>query len=176
MAEEIFRAAEDLPDFSGHPDRVVHGDLKISNLMFGADGKGLCLIDLDTMARQKWVFEMGDALRSWCNRSGEDTDQARIDKSIFSAAVSGYFGALRGTGFPGTAEADALVSGLAYICLELTSRFLADALNECYFGFDAGRFPARGEHNLLRASGQWALHADVMRNAPELEDIAASAR
>ena len=121
------------------------------------------------MARQKWVFEMGDALRSWCNRSGEDTAQAQIDGEIFQAAVTGYFGALRGTGFPSQAEAESWTEGLAYICLELTCRFLADALNESYFGFDAARFPARGEHNLLRARGQWSLYRDVRRRQAELE-------
>ena len=169
LAEELLSEAPRLADFGPLPDRNIHGDLKISNLMF-LNGKGHCLIDLDTMARQKWAFEMGDALRSWCNRSGEDTAQAHIDGELFRAAVTGYFEALRGTGFPTRAEAESWTEGLAYICLELTSRFLADALNESYFGFDAARFPARGEHNLLRAQGQWSLYRDVRRRQSELEE------
>ncbi|MBL8945157.1 MAG: hypothetical protein JNK45_18470, partial [Myxococcales bacterium] len=46
--------------------------------------------------------------------------------------------------------------------LELAARFAADALRERYFGWDASRFPARGEHNLVRAKGQWSLHAQVL--------------
>ena len=42
--------------------------------------------------------------------------------------------------------------------LLLTARFAADALRERYFGWNRERFPAAGEHNLLRAQGQWALH------------------
>ena len=64
---------------------------------------------------------------------------------------------------------DALVTGFAQIALELTARFLADALNERYFGWDATRFATRGEHNLLRARGQWALHEAVMRARPTLD-------
>ncbi len=36
------------------------------------------------------------------------------------------------------------------IATELAMRFAADALNERYFGWDRARFPAAGEHNLLR--------------------------
>jgi hypothetical protein len=36
-------------------------------------------------------------------------------------------------------------------------------LVETYFRFDAARFPARGEHNLLRARGQWSLHLATLR-------------
>ncbi len=168
LADELLTEAQRLPDFGVLPDRTIHGDLKISNLLF-VNGKGHCLIDLDTLARQKWVFEMGDALRSWCNRAGEDVEQARIDTELFQAAADGYFGALRGTGFPAREEAESWTEGLAYICLELTCRFLADSLNETYFGFDAARFPARGEHNLLRARGQWSLYRDVRRRQAELE-------
>ena len=29
---------------------------------------------------------------------------------------------------------------------------------ESYFGWNAALFPGRGEHNLVRARGQWSLH------------------
>ena len=44
---------------------------------------------------------------------------------------------------------------------ELCARFAADAILEAYFGWDAQRFPGRGEHNLARARGQWALYQAV---------------
>jgi hypothetical protein len=56
------------------------------------------------------------------------------------------------------AERRALLAGVEWISLELASRFAADALLESYFGWDARRFPGRGEHNLVRARGQLALH------------------
>lgn len=75
---------------------------------------------------------------------------------MFAASLAGYLGALS---FALTrAEREALVHGVEWISLELTARFAADALRERYFGWDRSRFPAAGEHNLLRARGQWALH------------------
>jgi hypothetical protein len=44
------------------------------------------------------------------------------------------------------------------ISLELAARFLADALQESYFGWNRERFSSAGEHNLVRARGQWSLH------------------
>ncbi|MDR0965241.1 MAG: phosphotransferase [Myxococcales bacterium] len=168
ISESLFEAAPSLPDFSAAPLRVCHGDLKISNLMF-RDGAGHCLIDLDTVGLQRWPFEMGDALRSWCNGAGEDVSEAMLSVELFEAAVAGYDEA--NPRFPTSEEWALLVEGLATICLELTSRFLADALNEAYFGFDSTRFPARGEHNLLRGQGQWALFRDVRNKRGELEAL-----
>lgn len=170
LASELLDAAQRLPDFSPLPLRHCHGDLKISNVLFSGP-KALCLVDLDTLGRMIWPFELGDAMRSWCNPSGEDVSSAAIDTAIFTAALEGYASVARPASFPTCEEALALVDGLATICLELSARFLADALNETYFGFDAARFPARGEHNLLRGRGQWALRQSVERDRASLEAI-----
>lgn len=170
LADRLLAAAGSLPDLSGLPARHVHGDLKISNVLFVGE-QASCLVDLDTLGRMIWPFEVGDAMRSWCNPSGEDVRDAAIDREIFEAALTGYGEIARPAGFPAPPEAAALVDGLATICLELSARFLADALNESYFGFDAARFPARGEHNLVRARGQWALFESVMRDRAALEAV-----
>ena len=52
--------------------------------------------------------------------------------------------------------------GVEWVSLELGARFAADALFESYFGWDANRFPGRGEHNLVRARGQWSLHEALL--------------
>ncbi len=169
LASELLDAARNLPDLSRLPLRHCHGDLKVSNVLFSGP-RAVCLVDLDTLGRMTWPFELGDALRSWCNPSGEDVGSAAIDAAIFTAALEGYAAVARPASFPTREEALALVDGLATICLELSARFLADALNETYFGFDAARFPARGEHNLLRGRGQWALHQSVERDRASLED------
>lgn len=175
LAGEIFEAAEALSGFDGLPLRVCHGDLKISNVMFRG-ARAHCLVDLDTVGLQRWPLEMGDALRSWCNRAGEDDPEAvALDEAFFAAAVEGYFGWEEARGLLSAEEKGALVDGLAFICLELTSRFAADALNESYFGFDARRFVAAGEHNLFRARGQWRLFQDVRQKRGRLERLAARA-
>ncbi|MCO4773838.1 MAG: aminoglycoside phosphotransferase family protein [Deltaproteobacteria bacterium] len=148
------------------PTRIGHGDLKISNLRFDADGQGLCLLDLDTMASLSLDIEMGDAMRSWCNPAGEDVAEARFDAGIFSAAIGAWL-----TECPQPAEErEALVPGIQRICLELAARFAADALNEAYFGWDPSRFATRGAHNLLRAQGQASLAASVEEQRATLSE------
>ena len=61
-----------------------------------------------------------------------------------------------------TDERRALLLGVEWVSLELAARFAADALRESYFGWDAARFPGRGEHNLVRARGQWSLHQALL--------------
>ena len=159
LADALLAAGAALPDFAPLPQRHAHGDLKISNLLFTEGGEGLCLVDLDTLGRMAWPLEMGDALRSWCNPAGEDVAAGELDEERFAAAVRGYG---RAPGPPlTTLERDLLVDGLRTICVELAARFAADALLERYFGWDRTRFPARGEHNLLRAQGQLALARGV---------------
>ncbi|MBK9264966.1 MAG: phosphotransferase [Polyangiaceae bacterium] len=168
LSDRIWQIAEGLPDLSSLPKRHAHGDLKISNLLF-RDGIGHCLVDLDTLGRIIWPFEMGDALRSWTNPAGEDQALSAVNVDTFVAALSGYGDIAAGGELVSVEEMEALVSGLATICVILSARFLADALHERYFGFDAQRFPARGEHNLLRGQGQLSLFESVERHRAELE-------
>ncbi len=159
-----FRARIDWPDL---PERPSHGDLKISNVRFDAAGeKALCLIDLDTLGRLPLPVELGDALRSWCNRGGEDAASAAFDEAIFAAATEGY---LEATPDLEPAERTLLPAGLLRIALELAARFCADALHESYFGWDPSRAPGRGEHALLRAAGQAALAGQVEARLDALE-------
>ncbi|MDC0742047.1 phosphotransferase enzyme family protein [Polyangium mundeleinium] len=174
LARRLLAEAARLPDLERLPLRHVHGDLKISNLLFQGE-QAVCLVDLDTLGRMIWPFEMGDALRSWCNPAGEDVAHVAIDAGTFGAALAGYGEVARGAGLVSAEEAGAIVDGLATICLELSARFLADALREAYFGFDARRFPARGEHNLVRGRGQLALFDSVQARRTELEHVARAA-
>lgn len=165
----------------GHVARHAHGDLKASNLLFdAATGRGRCLCDLDTLASMIWPFEMGDALRSWCNPRAEDDPTSAIDVAFFARALEGYAEGLAASGAaPGDVldarDARALPRGVLTIALELALRFLADALEERYFGFDAARYVARGEHNLARARGQLALAESIAARQAELEAIAVRA-
>ena len=168
LAERIFTIAEKLPDLSELSRRHAHGDLKISNLLF-RDGVGHCLVDLDTLGHMIWPFEMGDALRSWTNANGEDQQRSAVDVEIFTAALSGYGDVARHADLVSDEEMETLVAGLGTICVILSSRFLADALHERYFGYDARRFPARGEHNLLRGQGQISLYDSVEVHRSRLE-------
>ena len=161
LAREIVAALTELPPLEPAPTRVCHGDLKFNNILFAGTGpeeqvSAVCLIDLDTAGPMALHHELGDAWRSWCNPAGEERGEPRFDGEIFAASLAGYLEA--GVTLE-PAERRNLVVGVEWIALELAARFAADALNERYFGWDAQRFPAAGEHNLHRARGQWRLHA-----------------
>lgn len=154
-----------LPDT---PERVAHGDLKISNLMF-ADEQAVALVDLDTVAPMILGFELGDAWRSWCNRATEDQPQASFDLALFEASLAGW---QAGFGEPlSSAERRSLLLGPEWISLELACRFAADALLERYFGWNAAKFATRGEHNLARARGQWSLHQAIVATRAQREAL-----
>ncbi len=161
LARRIFESAATLPPLPALPARICHGDLKLNNLLFAgptppAAEQAVCLIDLDTVGPQSLAHELGDAWRSWCNRAGEDDEVARIDLDVFRESLFAYREAL---GRPFSLdERQGLLGGVEWISLELAARFAADALDESYFGWDRTRYPGRGEHNLVRARGQLALH------------------
>ena len=131
------------------------------------------MVDLDTIAPMKLAHELGDALRSWSNPSGEDATEVRFDAEVFGAALAGY--AAQAPADLSPAEIDTLAGGTRLIILELSARFAADALNERYFGWDAGRFATRGDHNLLRARAQLLLARDFDRQAERLDQLARAA-
>jgi Ser/Thr protein kinase RdoA (MazF antagonist) len=121
--------------------------------------RAAALVDLDTVGMGTMAFELGDAMRSWCNPSGEDAEHVRFDLRIFAAAIAGF-----------RAEADrlvtpdekaAIVTGLETVCIELAARFCVDVFEDRYFGWDPARFPSRRAHNLVRARGQLALGRQV---------------
>jgi Ser/Thr protein kinase RdoA (MazF antagonist) len=153
VGAEIQALAAELPDLSGRVERIVHGDPKISNIIFAPDGRARCLVDLDTLARMPLHLELGDAMRSWCNPAGEE-QPGELDLHLLGAALEGYASTAHR---PNEAERAALPYAPWLIALELSARFCADALRERYFGWDPQRFPSASAHNLCRARSQLAL-------------------
>ncbi|HVZ75411.1 MAG TPA: phosphotransferase [Polyangia bacterium] len=170
LARAIDAGAAALPSLPAMEPRVAHGDLKFSNVLFAdheppASEIAVCLIDLDTVGPLSLAYELGDAWRSWCNRAGEDAENARLDLDVLRASVEGY---RAGWGKPLDGETRrALLLGVEWVSVELAARFAADALAESYFGWDARRFPSRGDHNLVRARGQWSLHEALVASRGE---------
>ncbi len=169
LRDAILQQAQELPAMPDLPTRICHGDLKISNLLFDKSGGGLCLIDLDTMSMQTVAYELGDALRSWGNRSGEDTSSPSIDSEVVAATARGF--ALGSDGLLSEAEIGSVIVGLETICLELAARFCVDVFEDAYFGWDSKRYKSRREHNMERARGQLALCRNVATRRQELNEI-----
>ena len=174
LAQRVLEAAATLPPLPATSDRIVHGDPKISNLLFahGAD-RALCLIDLDTVARMPVALELGDALRSWCNPATEDAASARFVRPFFDAAIEGY--AEAAPEFLTPAEWSAIPCGALTITVELAARFCADALRESYFGWNRARYESSSAHNQARVLGQLKLAEGIRAELAELEAKTAEA-
>ncbi len=169
LAREILDGARALPALPVTPRRHCHGDLKISNLLFHEHPlTGHCLLDLDTLGLGTMAFELGDAMRSWCNPRGEDAGSVTFDLAIFSAAIRAFRGVA--DDLLTDDERRSIVSGLETVCIELAARFCVDVFADRYFGWDASRFGSRREHNLVRARGQLALANAVRASRTEALD------
>jgi Ser/Thr protein kinase RdoA (MazF antagonist) len=141
------------------PQQLIHGDLKISNLIFDDLGHAVGIIDFDTILRHARAIDLGDAFRSWCNRTAEDDPNATFDVAFFEAAASGY---AEGFGRASSPQERARhVRATKQITLELAARFLIDVVHDAYFGFDATRYPNRRAHNVARARGQYHLAQSI---------------
>lgn len=156
LAEALL--AYPLPTVPALPTRIVHGDLKATNLLFEGE-TAVGIVDLDTLGHGTLALEMGDALRSWCNPTDESDTAATFDAATFEAALEGYAESSRG--FLTPAEARSFVGGAETIAVELACRFCADAYEDRYFGFDAARYPTRRAHNMARTLAQLSLARSI---------------
>jgi Ser/Thr protein kinase RdoA (MazF antagonist) len=160
IAQQIHTGFERLGPPMAAPERVIHGDLKLANILFEgseppARDRALALIDFDTLMRAPLWSEWGDAWRSWCAVGGDENEERSFDLAIFESSVEGFV-----AGYPrrlSTVERDSLVLATERIALELAARFATDALEESYFAWDEARYSAAGEHHLVRARGQLGL-------------------
>ena len=58
------------------------------------------MVDFDTLNKMPVYLELGDALRSWCNPSGEDTADGYFSMAHCRAALNGYARHARGVDHP----------------------------------------------------------------------------
>ena len=76
------------------PLRVTHNDTKLNNILFDADtGKGLCIIDLDTIMPGLAANDFGDSIRFGAATAEEDErnlDLMHFDISLYEMYVKGY--------------------------------------------------------------------------------------
>lgn len=152
------------------PKRVIHGDPKISNILFDANAKALAVVDLDTCNRHTILVDLGDAFRSWCGVK-EDDPNNRFQLDLFRAAWNGY--ARESRAFLTARERTLIPKAIGTITLELASRFLTDYFTDSYFGWDPKRYKSRRDHNLARARGQIALFEDIQKKLPTIKRVVA---
>jgi Ser/Thr protein kinase RdoA (MazF antagonist) len=147
--------------------RVTHHDTEISNVLFDNDGKGICVIDLDTVMSGYFISDVGDMLRTYLSPVSEeerDFKTIAIREDFFEGIACGY---LREMSQELTAtELDHFVySGLFLIYMQAL-RFLTDYLNDdVYYG---AAYPG---HNHVRARNQIVLLERLLEKEAELNKI-----
>jgi Ser/Thr protein kinase RdoA (MazF antagonist) len=170
LASEILAASETLVELPEVPARKVHGDPKITNVIFDpATGQAKCLVDLDTLSVMPLYLELGDAFRSWCNPRGEDTAETCFSLPLFHAAVRGY--ASEAASFILEDEWRSILPATYRIYIELAARFCADILNESFFNWDPRLFSSCSEHNEVRARGQLRAAGTLREVYAQAEEI-----
>lgn len=73
--------------------RVTHHDTKISNVLFDENGKGICVIDLDTVMGGLHISDLGDMFRTYLSPGSEeetDLEKVFVRSSFYTAIVEGY--------------------------------------------------------------------------------------
>ncbi len=140
------------------PLRVTHNDTKLNNVLIDNEtGKGVCVIDLDTVMPGLSVNDFGDSIRFGANTALEDEkdlSKVSLDLKLYELYVKGY---LSGCGGSLTAkEVELLPLGAKMMTLECGMRFLTDYLEgDTYFRIH------REGHNLDRCATQFTLVADM---------------
>lgn len=150
------------------PDRVMHHDTKISNVLLAKDTfEGVCVIDLDTLMPGKFISDLGDMMRTYlCEFSENEKDLSKITIRVeyFSAMMEGYLSEM-GDILTSTEKELILFSG-KYIIYMQALRFLTDYLNgSIYYPI---HYP---EQNLDRAKNQFKLLQELIKNETQLQDI-----
>lgn len=148
------------------PDRVVHNDTKISNILFEANsGRGLCVIDLDTVMTGTLLTDFGDMVRSF-TASGTEDDPAGSEcrTDLFEGLASGFCGVV--SSFVNDIEKSNLLLGAKAVIYMQAIRFLAD-----YLQGDTYYKTSYPDHNLDRARNQLGLLESLLAKEERLLGI-----
>lgn len=150
------------------PLRVTHNDTKLNNIMIDDEtGKGLCVIDLDTVMPGLSVNDFGDSIRFGANTAAEDepdVSKVSLDMDLFEIYVKGFAEGCKGK--LTAKEMEMLPMGAKMMTYECGIRFLTDHLQgDVYFKVH------RPNHNLDRCRTQFALVADMEKKWDEMHAV-----
>jgi Ser/Thr protein kinase RdoA (MazF antagonist) len=150
------------------PLRPVHGDPKVNNVMIEeSTGRAISLVDLDTVKPGLIHHDIGDCMRSGCNRLGEETEHweaVQFDPEIGEAILEGYLTQARH--FLTTADYEYLYDSIRLLTFELGVRFFTDYLaGNVYFKVK------HAQHNLQRALVQFKLTESIEVHEADIRHI-----
>ena len=150
--------------------RINHCDTKVNNILFDADGKVLCVIDLDTAMPGFVMSDFGDFMRTAANTGKEDDidlNNVSFNMEIFKSYTTGYLESAKA--FLTPIEIELLPFGARLLTYMQLTRFLADYLNgDTYYKIN------NPLHNLQRSKAQFKLLVSIEENYPEMEAFIAT--
>ncbi|MBT3378321.1 MAG: aminoglycoside phosphotransferase family protein [Lentisphaerae bacterium] len=154
-------------------ERVTHNDTKINNVMLDdATGRGICVIDLDTVMPGLVLYDFGDQIRTTTGTAPEDEQdlsKVRFQINMYEALVKGYLDAAGS--FLTAAETDYLAFCGKLITFEIGIRFLTDYLSgDVYFKTH------RPGHNLDRTRTQFEMVRQMEEQEEEMNAVVSSLR
>ena len=147
--------------------RVTHHDTKINNVLFNAQGKSICVIDLDTVMPGYFISDLGDMMRTYLspvNEEEKDFSKIEIRDEYFKAIIEGYMHSMHDALTPD--ELNHVVYAGMFLTYMQALRFLTDHLNnDIYYG-------ARYEgQNYVRAQNQVTLLKNMLEKEEHLQLI-----
>ena len=166
--ESLAFVCDDLRKKGDLPLRVTHNDTKINNILIDpSTGKGLCVIDLDTVMPGYAINDFGDSIRSGaCTAEEDETDLTKVSfrMDLFAAYAKGFVDGCGGS--LTQKEIELLPLGAKLMTFECGMRFLTDYLNgDVYFKIH------REHHNLDRCRTQFKLVADMEEKWTDMNAI-----
>lgn len=166
--EKLCNKINDLLISGKMPMKVTHNDTKFNNVMIDNEtGKGIAVIDLDTVMPGSICYDFGDAIRSGCNPACEDEKDLSLVNfrfDLFELYAKGYLKALGKS--VAQIEKDNLAVGAIIMTLECGIRFLTDYLEgDLYFKTN------REGQNLDRTRTQFKLVTDMENNIDTMNNI-----
>lgn len=135
------------------PNRTIHNDAKLDNILFDERFDAIGIIDLDTVMKGTVLYDFGDAVRALCNTTREDddnTERIRFDLERFENFLSGYLDGINYLLQP--IEMEYFATSCRFMTYIMAVRFLTDyLLGDVYYRIT---YPI---HNLHRAANQITL-------------------
>jgi len=155
------------------PERIIHYDTKINNVMIDDEtGEGICVIDLDTVMPGLAMYDFGDAVRMGAAAAAEDEPdltKVSVDLATFDRLACGYLETARE--FLTPVEIDHLAPAARLITFVQGVRFLTDYLaGDLYYKI------SRPDHNLDRCRTQFKMVEDMEAKTEQMEDTIARYR
>lgn len=134
------------------PKRIIHADVKISNILFNQNHLPLAVIDLDTMMISTILYDFGTMIQSYTNTTQEDdgSTENNFNPEMYKVVKEGFLFYLKEKLTP---EESAHLDYAAQVAIYIQEvRFLTDYLNgNVYY---STKYP---EHNLDRTKNQLEL-------------------